>query len=43
MAPDSLLFGLLMFGCSIRALMATSDSDQLDYMSKEEREALKYV
>ncbi|KAL2730708.1 ER degradation-enhancing alpha-mannosidase-like protein 3 [Vespula squamosa] len=41
MACDSLLFGLLMFGCSINALMATSDDDQLDYMSKEEREALK--
>nr|XP_050866366.1 ER degradation-enhancing alpha-mannosidase-like protein 3 isoform X1 [Vespula vulgaris] len=41
MARDSLLFGLLMFGCSINAVMATSDDDQLDYMSKEEREALK--
>ncbi|KAI4488478.1 hypothetical protein M0802_011584 [Mischocyttarus mexicanus] len=41
MARDSLLFGLLMFGCSIHALIATSDDDQLDYMNKEEREALK--
>ncbi|XP_014613014.1 PREDICTED: ER degradation-enhancing alpha-mannosidase-like protein 3, partial [Polistes canadensis] len=41
MARDSFLFGLLMFGCSIHALMATSDDDQLDYMNKEEREALK--
>ena len=30
-----------MFGCSIQALLAASKDDPLEYMSKEEREALK--
>lgn len=41
MTRDSFLLGLLMLGCSIHALIATSNDGQLDYMSKEEREALK--
>ncbi|XP_012147039.1 ER degradation enhancer, mannosidase alpha-like 2 isoform X2 [Megachile rotundata] len=41
MACDSLIWGLLMFGCSIQALLATSEDNPLEYMSKEERESLK--
>lgn len=41
MACDSFMWGLLMFGCSIQALLAASEDDPLEYMSKEEREALK--
>ncbi|XP_076245034.1 ER degradation enhancer, mannosidase alpha-like 2 isoform X2 [Calliopsis andreniformis] len=41
MAYDSLMWGLLMFGCSIQALLAASKDDPLEYMSKEERETLK--
>ncbi|OAD55906.1 ER degradation-enhancing alpha-mannosidase-like 3 [Eufriesea mexicana] len=40
MACDLLIWGLLMFGCSIQVLVASED-DPLEYMSKEEREALK--
>lgn len=43
MACDSFMWGLLMFGCSIQALLAASEDDPLEYMSKEEREALKFV
>ncbi|XP_054006912.1 ER degradation-enhancing alpha-mannosidase-like protein 3 [Hylaeus anthracinus] len=41
MAYDSLMLGLLMFGCSIQTLLAASKDDPLEYMIKEEREALK--
>ncbi|XP_034196339.2 ER degradation enhancer, mannosidase alpha-like 2 isoform X1 [Osmia lignaria lignaria] len=41
MACDSLIWGLLIFGCSIQALLAASEDNPLEYMSKEEREALK--
>ncbi|XP_033188408.1 ER degradation enhancer, mannosidase alpha-like 2 isoform X2 [Bombus vancouverensis nearcticus] len=41
MACDLLIWGLLMFGCSIQALLVASEDDPLEYMSKEEREALK--
>lgn len=43
MVYDSLMWGLIMFGCSIQALLAASKDDPLEYMSKEEREALKFV
>lgn len=43
MACDLLIWGLLMFGCSIQALLVASEDDPLEYMSKEEREALKFV
>ncbi|XP_053993954.1 ER degradation-enhancing alpha-mannosidase-like protein 3 [Hylaeus volcanicus] len=41
MAYDSFMLGLLMFGCSIQTLLAASKDDPLEYMIKEEREALK--
>ncbi|XP_078041407.1 ER degradation enhancer, mannosidase alpha-like 2 [Augochlora pura] len=41
MACDFLIWGLLMFGCCIQALLATSEDDPLEYMSKEERDTLK--
>ncbi|CAK9800571.1 ER degradation-enhancing alpha-mannosidase-like protein 3 [Anthophora plagiata] len=41
MACDSFIWGLIMFGCSIQALLVASEDDPLEYMSKEEREALK--
>lgn len=41
MAWDTLIYGLLLFGCSIRVSMGASDEDPLEYMSKEEREKLK--
>ncbi|XP_043263141.1 ER degradation-enhancing alpha-mannosidase-like protein 3 [Colletes gigas] len=41
MACDCFMWGLLMFGCSIQALLAASKDDPLEYMNKEEREALK--
>lgn len=43
MACDTLIWGLLLLGCSIQALWAISEDDPLEYMSKEEREALKFV
>lgn len=43
MACDALIWGLLFLGCSIQMLWATSEDDPLEYMSKEEREALKFV
>lgn len=43
MACDSLIWGLLIFGCSVQALLAASEDNPLEYMSKEEREALKFV
>ncbi|XP_026302101.1 ER degradation-enhancing alpha-mannosidase-like protein 3 [Apis mellifera] len=41
MACDLFIWGLLMFGCSIQALLVASEDDPLEYMSKEERKALK--
>ncbi|XP_011137211.1 ER degradation-enhancing alpha-mannosidase-like protein 3 isoform X1 [Harpegnathos saltator] len=41
MACDTLIWGLLFLGCSIQALWAMSEDDPLEYMNKEEREALK--
>ncbi|XP_076220988.1 ER degradation enhancer, mannosidase alpha-like 2 isoform X2 [Nomia melanderi] len=41
MACDFLIWGLLMFGCSIQALLVASKDDSLEYMSKEERNTLK--
>lgn len=43
MACDLFIWGLLMFGCSIQALLVASEDDPLEYMSKEERKALKFV
>lgn len=43
MACDTLIWGLLLLGCSIQALWAISEDDPLEYMSKEDREALKFV
>ncbi|XP_070163972.1 ER degradation-enhancing alpha-mannosidase-like protein 3 isoform X2 [Polyergus mexicanus] len=41
MACDALIWGLLFVGCSVQILWAISEDDPLEYMSKEEREALK--
>ncbi|KZC04239.1 PREDICTED: ER degradation-enhancing alpha-mannosidase-like protein 3 [Dufourea novaeangliae] len=41
MACGSLIWRLLMFGCSIQVLLAASKDDPLEYMSKEERDSLK--
>ncbi|KAL6443356.1 hypothetical protein ACFW04_002909 [Cataglyphis niger] len=41
MACDALIWGLLFVGCSVQILWAISEDDSLEYMSKEEREALK--
>ncbi|XP_076298410.1 ER degradation enhancer, mannosidase alpha-like 2 [Lasioglossum baleicum] len=41
MACDFLIWVLIMFGCSIQALLVASKDDPLEYMSKEERDALK--
>ena len=41
MACELLIWGLLML--SIQALLVASEDDPLEYMSKEEREALKFV
>lgn len=43
MACDALIWGLLFVGCSVQILWAISEDDPLEYMSKEEREALKFV
>lgn len=43
MACDALIWGLLLVGCGIQALWAISEDDPLEYMNKEEREALKFV
>jgi len=43
MACDTLIWGLLFIGCSIQALWAISEDDPSDYMTKEERESLKFV
>lgn len=43
MACDALIWGLLFVGCSVQILWAISEDDSLEYMSKEEREALKFV
>lgn len=43
MACDALIWGLLFVGCSVQILWAISEDDTLEYMSKEEREALKFV
>lgn len=44
MACDALIiWGFLFMGCSIQALWAISQDDPSEYMSKEEREALKFV
>jgi len=42
MACDALIWGLLFVGC-VQILWAMSEDDPLEYMSKEEREALKFV
>ncbi|KAH0949561.1 hypothetical protein HN011_001028 [Eciton burchellii] len=41
MACNVLIWGLLLGGYSIQVLLATSEDDLLEYMSKEEREVLK--
>ncbi|XP_024938661.1 ER degradation-enhancing alpha-mannosidase-like protein 3 isoform X2 [Cephus cinctus] len=41
MACDSFIWGVLLFGCSLHILIEASNNDPLEYMSKEEREALK--
>lgn len=43
MACDALIWGLLFVGFSVHVLCAVSEDDSLEYMSKEEREALKFV
>lgn len=43
MACDALIWGLLFVGCSVQILWAISEDDPLEYMSKEEKEALKFV
>jgi len=43
MACDTLIWGLLFIGCSIQALWAISEDDPSDYMTKEEKESLKFV
>ncbi|XP_020300609.1 ER degradation-enhancing alpha-mannosidase-like protein 3 isoform X2 [Pseudomyrmex gracilis] len=41
MACEALIWGLLFIGCSIQMLRALSEDDPIEYMNKEEREALK--
>lgn len=43
MACDALIWGLLFVGCSVQILWAISEDDLLEYMSKEEKENLKFV
>lgn len=43
MAWNILIWELLLLGYSIQVLLATTEDDLLEYMSKEERELLKYV
>lgn len=41
MARNSFIWGLLLFGCSLQVSVEATDDDPLEFMSKEEREALK--
>lgn len=43
MACNLFIWGLMAFGCGVQVLLAVSEDDPLEYMSKEEREALKFV
>lgn len=43
MACNVLIWGLVLVGYNTRVLLATSEDDLLEYMSKEEREVLKFV
>ncbi|XP_012259951.2 ER degradation-enhancing alpha-mannosidase-like protein 3 isoform X2 [Athalia rosae] len=41
MAHSSLIQGILIFGCAFISIARASDDDLIEYMTKEEREALK--